>query len=490
MVRHLQFIATLATTSFIVSCASPLRVEKIPVSADPDRQITELSLGLSAARSRDVNLLSPSWFARAAHDHAEASEMRRSGGDASEVLGAVAEGYAALDRAESSAVIVYTTLTGAYLARTDAIQAGAAALGESFEIAESNFRELALVIEGNEFDEAVDSRDALAARYRTLELNAIKDRTLGEARKALDLARDSGAAENVPEALSVATRLLEQADHFVERNRYADPVVRREHAEASRFYAKRAFELNEAVRKIRTKTPETIILEHERRMRKLGEALGIQDRRDWPLEDQWSEIGLVAEILRSDRDFLVGENQSSRQQLKIARREVSELSGQNLALDSVRHFNALFAKARGYFTAEEAEVYRQEDQLIIRLRALEFPVGEAALSRHSYSVLAKVQRAIRTFGHPSVVVEGHTDSTGGRAVNERLSRDRADAVRNYLIANNTLPSDRIVAVGRASEDPIASNETARGRALNRRIDVILDARDIILLAGMMELATE
>ena len=77
------------------------------------------------------------------------------------------------------------------------------------------------------------------------------------------------------------------------------------------------------------------------------------------------------------------------------------------------------------------------------------------------------------FNDPLVIVEGHTDSTGTVDVNQLLSEQRADAVREYLIANQTLPADRISAVGYGSERPLASNATGEGRAVNRRIDVII-----------------
>ena len=66
-----------------------------------------------------------------------------------------------------------------------------------------------------------------------------------------------------------------------------------------------------------------------------------------------------------------------------------------------------------------------------------------------------------------MVIEGHTDSTESDEVNEHLSQQRAEAVRQYLTANRTLPYDRIVAVGYGSMRPLASNQTAEGRAIKR-----------------------
>ena len=77
------------------------------------------------------------------------------------------------------------------------------------------------------------------------------------------------------------------------------------------------------------------------------------------------------------------------------------------------------------------------------------------------------------FGEPDVIIGGHTDSTGSENLNEHLSQQRADAVRQYFVANETLPYEKIIAVGYGSMRPIASNATQSGRAMNRRIDVLI-----------------
>jgi outer membrane protein OmpA-like peptidoglycan-associated protein len=104
---------------------------------------------------------------------------------------------------------------------------------------------------------------------------------------------------------------------------------------------------------------------------------------------------------------------------------------------------------------------------------MQFPVGTATIVPENYQLLTKVQRAIGNFEYPSVIIDGHTDSTGSKEMNANLSQRRADAVMGYLIANKTLSADKIVAQGYGSEKPVSSNATAEGRAANRRIDVIV-----------------
>ena len=72
-----------------------------------------------------------------------------------------------------------------------------------------------------------------------------------------------------------------------------------------------------------------------------------------------------------------------------------------------------------------------------------------------------------------VTVEGHTDSVGSAAYNQKLSERRAQAVKRYLVRQGIDPS-RITTEGYGKSRPIASNETEEGRAKNRRADIIAD----------------
>ncbi len=67
-------------------------------------------------------------------------------------------------------------------------------------------------------------------------------------------------------------------------------------------------------------------------------------------------------------------------------------------------------------------------------------------------------------------VEGHTDSTGSDKINAKLSQQRADAVRDYLIENG-FPADKITAKGYGSTNPIGDNKTSKGRQENRRVEI-------------------
>jgi OOP family OmpA-OmpF porin len=104
------------------------------------------------------------------------------------------------------------------------------------------------------------------------------------------------------------------------------------------------------------------------------------------------------------------------------------------------------------------------------LEGVNFETGKAELHQSSRAILLTVAQALA--GNPDVRVEvgGHTDITGSRATNARLSQERADVVRNFLIANGVKP-EQLTAKGYGPDVPIASNRTAEGRASNRRTEL-------------------
>ena len=71
-------------------------------------------------------------------------------------------------------------------------------------------------------------------------------------------------------------------------------------------------------------------------------------------------------------------------------------------------------------------------------------------------------------------VKGYTDSYGGDNTNLESSQNRADAVREYLLANMAIDKEDIDAVGYGETLPIANNETLEGRARNRRVDLVIE----------------
>jgi OOP family OmpA-OmpF porin len=105
----------------------------------------------------------------------------------------------------------------------------------------------------------------------------------------------------------------------------------------------------------------------------------------------------------------------------------------------------------------------------IDLSGILFKSGSAEIDGNSVDILDQVVGVLSQFENVSVVIAGHTDSRGNADYNFNLSANRADAVRQYMISQG-IPASQLTARGYGPTQPIASNDTAEGRARNRRIE--------------------
>ena len=121
----------------------------------------------------------------------------------------------------------------------------------------------------------------------------------------------------------------------------------------------------------------------------------------------------------------------------------------------------------------EARVFREGSNIILRLVGLSFDSSQSTIKQDNFKLLAKVEKAIDIFPRSEIMIEGHTDSYGDDALNQKLSQSRAESLQKYMINTMRIRSYRVIATGYGETNPVANNETAAGRAKNRRIDIVI-----------------
>ena len=118
-------------------------------------------------------------------------------------------------------------------------------------------------------------------------------------------------------------------------------------------------------------------------------------------------------------------------------------------------------------------VARQGDVLVLRMPSdVTFATNQSSIDTRFLPVLADVARVLNEYDRSMVDVIGHTDSSGGDAINQPLSERRASSVATYLIGNGVI-RERLYVAGNSARNPIADNNTVDGKAKNRRVEILI-----------------
>jgi outer membrane protein OmpA-like peptidoglycan-associated protein len=117
-----------------------------------------------------------------------------------------------------------------------------------------------------------------------------------------------------------------------------------------------------------------------------------------------------------------------------------------------------------------------ERGLVVTLGDVLFDTDKAELKSGAATNLAKLSSFLKQYPDRSVLIEGHTDSVGNDDYNLGLSQRRADVVKVWLM-NQGVDSTRLVTSGKGESSPVAGNDNASGRQLNRRVEVIIENTD-------------
>lgn len=149
----------------------------------------------------------------------------------------------------------------------------------------------------------------------------------------------------------------------------------------------------------------------------------------------------------------------------IAGATIGGLIGENMARQE-RELNQQLAGSGARITNTGSQLR------VILPEEVTFPTGSDQVDPGFYPALREVARSLNAHPQSTVRVVGHTDNTGSQAFNQQLSVDRALAVSRILIRYG-VSSSRITYSGRGMNEPITSNSSISGRAMNRRVEVVI-----------------
>ncbi len=161
----------------------------------------------------------------------------------------------------------------------------------------------------------------------------------------------------------------------------------------------------------------------------------------------------------AQQQAMSAEQRAAQQQAQAA----AAMAQANAAQDRVR---ALEAQLR------DMEAQQTERGLLVTLGDVLFAFNKAELSAQAAPRLDKLANFLKQFPDRKLLIEGYTDSVGGDSYNQELSERRAQAVRDALVQRG-VDTSRITARGYGKAHPVAENASPEGRAMNRRVEIVI-----------------
>ena len=476
-----RFIAVVAGFTFLAALNVSVAQDELRSTflGDADR-------ALAQANELDARLLSPRNYERGTDAYEKAQEGLQRGRNIEYVRNEAKEAEEYFTAAAEAARLARTTLAQVMKSRQDAANARAPELSpDLWEKAQDEFGDAIRYLERGDLKRARRLDIEATSLYRDAELVAIKAQYLSETRQLIADAERARVERYAPITLGKARQLLADAERELSENRY-DTDLPRSLAKQANYEAKHAIYLSEVVRDVRDKdlTIEELILQWEEPLTSIAGAADVVPAMSDGHDALEGELVSFIEAIRNDKQRLEQEREESLTRMADMEEEIralderlggatEERAALVQRLQAQERIRQQFEQVESMFGTDEARVFREGNNVILRLVGLSFESGQAALRPENFDLLAKVEKAIDVFPRSELTVEGHTDSYGGDQANQVLSQQRAESVQQYMINAMRIPSYRLIAIGYGETNPVANNETAAGRAKNRRIDIVI-----------------
>ena len=434
-------LATLVGLSslFYTACSTGVKKADIPATANPQEEIEKLERDLSIASTKNIDVLAANEYEKSVNWLKEAKSDQADKKNQSEILNDLRKSRGYLERAYQISENRAEKAPGLFESRQAAMRAGAAR--------HSSLRSDLYSLDNDVSDIATDLQEVdtqkisqLQGRYMTIERQATVLTELGTSQAYVNGAKKAGAERLAPNTLKKAELSLKNAESVISAN-VRNPKGYREAVVTASLDAN-----------LLSRVIATI-----QRNGKVSESVALK------MVQKDSQI----ENLSKDLSISELDSAASKRAMNIENQNLTDdLSSANVSVEIQRAMES----ARQQFTADEAEAYQQGENLLIRLKQMNFASGRSDLPEASLNILAKVSALAQEMNASEIIVEGHTDSIGNVGLNKSLSEKRASAVATYFKSNGF---QDVTAVGYGYEKPIATNKSKAGRAQNRRVDVVI-----------------
>jgi len=277
---------------------------------------------------------------------------------------------------------------------------------------------------------------------------------LYEAENAVQIAEAAGAGTYASDTLATAKTALRNAE---------DLDLHKSNAKETITFAREAVQASEDARII------TI-----RKIKAEDDAAQLKAKNDAVLEAQQSQMAAQQSQLEAERQAAQraqADAAAAAAELKAQQARDAQKAAEASAQQAVQQTQQMREKLRAQLN-EVLQTSESARGLIVNMSDVLFDTGKYTLKPEAREKLAKVSGILLAYPGLKLQVEGYTDNIGGDEYNQKLSEQRADAVKDYLESQSVKDSN-ITATGYGKSDPIADNSTSAGRSQNRRVQLVV-----------------
>jgi outer membrane protein OmpA-like peptidoglycan-associated protein len=296
-----------------------------------------------------------------------------------------------------------------------------------------------------------------------------------EARNAVEIAKARGAEQYAPQVYSKAQSSLQMAENALSQDSGKNQVI---------SAARQTIQFAEDARALAVQRELAERIQKEKEAAAAEAAAKAKAAAD---AQAAAEAQRQAELTAAKEAQMKAEAQAQAAQAKAAAdaEQAATQAKAQAAAEEAERAQAATAALRAQLLKQLNDVLQTTDTprgLVVNMADVLFETGKYALSTDAQLKLAKLSGIIQAHPGLNLAVEGYTDTTGAAEFNMKLSQQRADTVRQFLIAQG-LSADTITSKGLGEADPIADNSTAAGRKLNRRVEIIVSGKVIGVSLG-------
>ena len=466
----------------LAGCASGAPKANIPSTANPQAEISKLDTDIHVAMKNNVDVLAPGYFKTSVKSLDEARGDLSKGKGQEQVLDDLRTGRGALEKAVTESENHAALAPTLFAARQGALDAGAA-----------SHPELGSELRALDADTSAESKDLAKAsskqigilqdRYAILERRSVILNQLGNAQGIVNGAKKDDASKLAPQTLKRAELSLKNAESVIATN-VRNPDGYRDAVQSANGDSTLLMEVLATMKQDKKGMTETTAL------RLVAQNHQIKNLRS-DLKTNAAESEAAQNAAAQQQNEMSGQLDSKNEQIE---NQGVQLKSQDAALavtterlsasdQELKDSNArvdrqhAIDKARTQFSSNEAETYQQGNNLLIRLKGVQFATGRSDLPPQALPILAKVSEVAKSLNATEIKVEGHTDSVGSQAANKTISSARAETVATYLKSNG-FSNIKVESEGLGFEKPIATNKLKEGRAQNRRVDIIISPEEL------------